>query len=778
MATVIQIKRNTGTSAPTTADLAEGELAYTQDRTNDGVGSKLYIESVDSLGGAVIHEVGGKYYTDIIDGDTPTPANFKVGNGATSGAQIELYEDTDNGTNYTGFKSPDALAGDVIYTLPLADGNSGQQLQTNGTGTLSWQNSTATIAGADDTDVSSEASGQLLIWDGTDSWDNVDVTGDVTITNLGVTTLGAGTVEFTMFDAATVQTSTEVGAAFSDDDTSILTAAAVQDRIDVTNNAQDLDITDGTTTSAVLIDSQTLTIQGTANETTVEVSGQVFTVGLPDSVSIATELTAASAIVSDLTDNRVVIAGTDGALEDDANFTFDGSILSLTAAMDITGDLDVDNINIDGDTISNTNTDSNINIVPNGTGEIVVGTGAAAASITSSGTHDLILDTNSGADSGSITITDGVDGNISVTPNGVGEVVLATAIVSDLTDNRIVIAGTSGVIEDDANLTFDGTDFVVGGASGVTIKGSGTDVGDIDAGSGNFTVDASTGDVIVGGNLTVQGTTTTVDSTTVSIADPVFEIGDDATDDNLDRGIKFLYNDGAAKIGFFGFDDSTGKFIALSDATDSTSTFSGTALPAIFGNVEVGTITSNTDKFTVDASGNTLVAGTLDVTGATNLNDTTTSTNTTTGALIVDGGVGIAENLNIGGNLNVGGTFGLTSAVSLENKITLYNNVEPTDGQLLIGNTSNGVFDAAVLTEGEGIDIANAGGSITISGEDASAANKGIASFAASYFTVTTGDVAINDATTTTKGISQFSADNFTLTSGNVTITGIDGGTY
>lgn len=771
MATVIQIKRNTGTSAPTTGDLAEGELAYTQDRTNDGASSKLYIESVDSVGGAVIHEVGGKYYTDIIDGDTPTPANFKVGNGATSGAQIELYEDTDNGSNYTGFKAPDALAGDIIYTLPLTDGSNDQVLKTDGAGTLSWEDTQ--VGGLSDVNVTSPASGQLLIYDGTDSWDNVDVTGDVTITNLGVTTLGAGTVEFTMFDAATVQTSAElVTPGFSDDDVTVLTAAAVQDRIDTTNFAQDLDITDGTTTSAVLIDSQTLTIQGTANETTVEVSGQVFTVGLPDSVSIATELTAASAIVSDLTDNRVVIAGTSGALEDDANFTFDGTTLTLVAAMDITGDLDVDNININGDTISNTNTDSNINIVPNGVGEVVVGTGAANATVTSSGAHDLILDTNSGTNSGTITITDGVDGNISVTPNGNGEVVLSTAAVSDLTDNRVVIAGASGAIEDDANLTFDGTDFVVGGASGVTIKGSGTDVGDVNIASGNFTVDASTGDVIVGGNLTVQGTTTTVDSTTVSIADPVFEIGDDAADDNLDRGIKFLYNDGAAKIGFFGFDDSTGKFIALSDATDSTSTFSGTALPAVFGNVEVGTITSNTNKFTVDANGNTLVAGTLDVTGATNINDTTSSTNTTSGALIVDGGVGIAE------NLNVGGTFGLTGAFSLTDKITLYNNAEPSDGQLLIGNTSTGVFDAAVLTEGEGIDITNAGGSITISGEDASAANKGIASFAASYFTVTTGDVAINDATTSTKGIASYSADNFTLTSGNVTITGIDGGTY
>ena len=35
------------------------------------------------------------------------------------------------------------------------------------------------------------------------------------------------------------------------------------------------------------------------------------------------------------------------------------------------------------------------------------------------------------------------------------------------------------------------------------------------------------GNATITGNLTVQGTTTTVDSTTVSIADPVFEIGDE-----------------------------------------------------------------------------------------------------------------------------------------------------------------------------------------------------------------------------------------------------------
>jgi hypothetical protein len=70
--------------------------------------------------------------------------------------------------------------------------------------------------------------------------------------------------------------------------------------------------------------------------------------------------------------------------------------------------------------------DSNINLElrPKGTGEIMIGTGAANATLTSSGAHDLILDTNGGTNSGTITITDGANGNITATPNGTGEVVV------------------------------------------------------------------------------------------------------------------------------------------------------------------------------------------------------------------------------------------------------------------------------------------------------------------------------------------------------------------
>jgi hypothetical protein len=75
-------------------------------------------------------------------------------------------------------------------------------------------------------------------------------------------------------------------------------------------------------------------------------------------------------------------------------------------------------------TLSATGGDSNIDIAikPKGTGETVFGTGAAAATITTSGANDLVLDTNSGTNSGTITITDGANGNINLAPNGTGQV--------------------------------------------------------------------------------------------------------------------------------------------------------------------------------------------------------------------------------------------------------------------------------------------------------------------------------------------------------------------
>jgi hypothetical protein len=75
--------------------------------------------------------------------DTQTLANKTlttpvIGGSATVGGDIKLLEGTNNGTNFVALKAPDSLAADITYTLPTADGTSGQLLQTNGSGALSW----------------------------------------------------------------------------------------------------------------------------------------------------------------------------------------------------------------------------------------------------------------------------------------------------------------------------------------------------------------------------------------------------------------------------------------------------------------------------------------------------------------------------------------------------------------------------------------------------------------------------------------------------------------
>ena len=291
MATVIQIKRTTGVSSPTVSDLAEAELAYVQDRSNDGASSKLFIESVDSSSNPVIHEIGGKFFTDIIKGSTPTPANLIVGNGATAGAEIQLREDSDNGTNYVALKSPNAVGSNVTFTLPGADGSANQVIETDGSGNLSFRTVTSTIDGATDTNITSAADGAMLLYDtGTSKWiDNV-MSGDATMADTGVITISNDAVTLAKIADAVIITESE-GIGSNDVDTGFPTAAAVKDYVDSNLTAQDLDVAGDSGTGAVDLDSQSLTIAGTTNEIETSASGQTITVGLPDDVTVGNSLT-------------------------------------------------------------------------------------------------------------------------------------------------------------------------------------------------------------------------------------------------------------------------------------------------------------------------------------------------------------------------------------------------------------------------------------------------------------------------------------------------------
>ena len=67
-------------------------------------------------------------------------------------------------------------------------------------------------------------------------------------------------------------------------------------------------------------------------------------------------------------------------------------------------------------------TNVDLHIKPKGSGETIIGTGGATATLTTSGAYDLVLDTNKGTNSGNITITDGANGNIDITTNGTGAI--------------------------------------------------------------------------------------------------------------------------------------------------------------------------------------------------------------------------------------------------------------------------------------------------------------------------------------------------------------------
>lgn len=121
------------------------------------------------------------------------------------------------------------------------------------------------------------------------------------------------------------------------------------------------------------------------------------------------------------------------------------------------------------------------------------------------------------------------------------------------------------------------------GGTGVTVF-SGTGEGanaSVSIGQAVATTDSPTfAGLTLNGNLTVNGSTTVVNSTTMSVDDPIITLGGDtapSSDDNKDRGVEFRWHDGTnAKQGFFGYDDSSGRFIFIPDATNTSEVFSGT----------------------------------------------------------------------------------------------------------------------------------------------------------------------------------------------------------
>ena len=210
-----------------------------------------------------------------------------------------------------------------------------------------------------------------------------------------------------------------------------------------------------------------------------------------------------------------------------------GAVVSyVTADSQVTGSLAVDNLLLDGNTLSSTDSNGAINLTPNGTGDVnlgadtvMIGDNNADAILTTQGTGDLTLSTNSGTDSGTIVIADAANNDITVTPNGTGNVNLVadTVVVGDsgaaatVTSNGtgdITISTNSGTnsgvitITDGSNgniaITPDGTGEV--DISKVDIDGGAIDgatIGAASASTGAFTTLSATSDVTFNGGTFV-----------------------------------------------------------------------------------------------------------------------------------------------------------------------------------------------------------------------------------------------------------------------------------
>ena len=120
---------------------------------------------------------------------------------------------------------------------------------------------------------------------------------------------------------------------------------------------------------------------------------------------------------------------------------------------------------------------SNITLSPHGTGEVVIGNGGASGKLSSSGDFDLVLETGNST-TGNITLTDGADGDITLTPNGAGVVAVGTKL--KVTGNEILASdgGTAITMDTSDNvtiggdLTVTGNDIKSSGATVMTMSGA------------------------------------------------------------------------------------------------------------------------------------------------------------------------------------------------------------------------------------------------------------------------------------------------------------------
>ena len=380
----------------------------------------------------------------------------------------------------------------------------------------------------------------------------------------------------------------------------------------------------------------------------------------------------ASKLVVEDGSNNVAIGGTVTAT------AFSGSGASLTG-VDVVNDTSPQlggNLDVNGNDIVTTS-NADIDLAPNGTGIVVVKGNTNPGSIKLNcqvKTHGQTIVAQDHSNSVTNTLTLPAGGNQELVGTAATQTITNKTLTSPVIET---ITGSTITLDSAGDITLD-----AGGAD-VTLKDDGTTFGSLTNSSGELVVKSgstpttamtfSGANVTLAGNLTVNGTTTTVNSTTLTVDDPIITLGGDSapgSDDNKDRGIEFRYHTGsAAKIGFFGFDDSAGKFTFIPDATNNSEVFSGSA-GTIVADLE-GTIqTAAQSNITSLGTLTTLTVDNVIINGTTiGHTDDTDLMTVANGVLTVAGEVSMTT-------LDIGGTNVTATATELNHVDGVTSNVQ------------------------------------------------------------------------------------------------------
>ena len=391
MALTLQIKRSTGSTAP--SSLADGELAYTHGN------EKFYIGD-----GSTVKLIGGKAYNDLIDHTAGTLTagsailvdsnkaidDFIVGNNSTTGGSMKFKEGTSNGTDHVALKAPNSLGASVTFTLPSADGSAGQFLTTNGSGELSFGTVTQTLSIAADTGSNDSVStGETITFTGGTGIDTTVTNNEITvdIDSTVATLTGSQTLTNKTLTAPVISTISNTGTLTLP--TSTGTVALVSDiptnNNQLTNGASYITASSTDTLTNKSIDAANNTLTNIPNSaltnTSVSFGGVSVALGSSDAtpafdLADATNLPTTS-LTGTITNAQLAGSITNAKLVN-SSITIGSDTVSLGATQtDLNGitSLDVDNITVDSNTISTTDTNGDLVLSPDGTGTVTVPSG-------------------------------------------------------------------------------------------------------------------------------------------------------------------------------------------------------------------------------------------------------------------------------------------------------------------------------------------------------------------------------------------------------------------